>query len=66
MFLVCIAYDGKWLVVRRSDSLDEARELKKEYLADGNEAEILVRLKEGFYVVSDSGDSYQLSSAKGE
>lgn len=66
MFIVCKMKDGRWKPQERKDSLEEARKIKLELLEEGFEAEVLVRLKEGYYVVSDSGDSYQLSSKTGD
>lgn len=65
MFMAAIESDGRWWVVERYDTLEQARQEKSDLNDRGEHAEVLVRTREGYFIVQDDGNSVQLSQAKG-
>lgn len=62
MFLVCVLSDGKYWIIKRTDDLEEARELKHSVI--GEERVILQRKKKGYVIVQDDGTTAPLSKAE--
>lgn len=62
MFRVFVLDGNTWRKVAGYDQLEAAFEMRDHYREDGYETEVVIRLKEGYYVVEDDGNTHPLGA----
>lgn len=62
MFKTFVLEGATWRKIAVYDELDKAFEMRDHYREDGYQAEVVIRLKEGYHVVEDSGNTHPLGS----